>query len=228
MTLVSEIIRQAFRETNVVSIGQDATPPEVSEGLSRLQSLVLSTLGNEVGYIMEDWVIKSPTDITKPSSVPLTLDQTTAYTVTPNSRLVCGLDITTVVKLDPFPQDGQRFSVVDATNSFGGAKLNIDSNGRKFEGTPGITVLGTEGMAKQWLYRADLADWRPIDPLTVEDDMPFPADFDDYFIISLAARLNPRYGQQMSQESGLRLEQQRQQIVARYTQTRLIVPTPAE
>lgn len=221
MTQVSEIIRQALRETNVVSISQDSNPAETTEGLARLQSLVLSTLGNEIGYIMEDWDLKSSTDITKPSAVPLTPSQAAAYTVTPNSRLVVGLTASMSITLDPFPQDGQRFSVVDATNSLDSFALTINPNGRKLDGGVAPLVLSEEGFSKQWLYRADLADWRPIDPLELTDDMPFPPDFDDYFIIMLAMRLNPRYGRELGAESQARLEQQRAQFISRYTQSRL-------
>lgn len=221
MTQVSDIIRQALRETNVVSITQDSNPTETQEGLVRLQALVLSTLGNEVGYIMEDWNIVSATGVTKPSGVPLTAPQAAAWTVPPNARLVCGLTESTTLALDPQPQDGQRFSAVDALKVFASAPLVVDPNGRKIEGEPSPKVVSEENAAYQWLYRADVADWKLIDPLGLEDEFPFPTDFDDYFIISLAMRLNPRYGQSLAPESATRLEQQRQQFIVRYSQTRL-------
>lgn len=221
MTQVAEIIRQALRETNVVSITQDANPNETAEGLARLQALVLSTLGNEVGYIMEDWNILSATAITKPSGVPLTTAQAAAFTVPPNARLVCGLSAAATLVLDPQPQDGQRFSVIDAKNSLDTYNLTINPNGRKIEEQIANLALSTEGLAKQWLYRADIADWKVIAPLITSDEFPFPTDFDDYFIIMLAMRLNPRYGKELSKESGARMEQQRQQFVNRYSQTRL-------
>lgn len=221
MTQVSEIIRQALRETNTVAITQDSNPTETAEGLARLQALVLSTLGNEVGYIMEDWNILSATTITKPSGVPLTTAQAGAWTVPPNARLVCGLGAALTVTLDPLPQDGQRFSAIDAKNTFDTFNLTINPNGRKIEGAVANKVISTEGDATQWLYRADLADWKVIAPLATDDEFPFPTDFDDYFIIMLAMRLSPRYGKELPKESGARLEMQRQQFIARYSQTRL-------
>jgi hypothetical protein len=221
MTQVSEIIRQALRETNVVAITQDSSPSETAEGLARLQALVLSSLGNEVGYIMEDWNIKSASNITKPSGVPLTAAQATAFTVPPNARLVTALTAATAVLLDPQPQDGQRFSVVDAIKGLATYNLTVNPNGRKIEGNTTNKIMSTADAATQWLYRADAADWKVIDPLVTDAEFPFPPDFDDYFIIMLAMRLNPRYGRALSKESGARMEQQRAQFVKRYSQTRL-------
>lgn len=223
MTQVSEIIRQALRETNVVAISQDSNPTETAEGLARLQALVLSTLGNEVGYIMEDWNVKaaSASNVIKPSGVPLNAAQVAAWTVPPNARLVCALTGATTVTLDPQPQDGQRFSVVDAIDGFNTNNLTINPNGRKIDAGTANLVLSTAGDAKQWLYRSDTANWSVIDPLVDTDEFPFPADFDDYFIIMLAMRLNPRYGKQLTKESSARLEQQRAQFIKRYSQTRL-------
>lgn len=228
MTQISEIIRQALRETNVVAITQDSNPTETAEGLARLQALVLSTLGNEVGYIMEDWNVVSAASLTKPSGVPLTAAQAAAFAVPPNARLVCGLTGATTVLLDPQPQDGQRFSVVDADDGFASNNLTINPNGRKIEASTSNLVISTDGTAKQWLYRADSANWSVIDPLETDAEFPFPSDFDDYFIIMLAMRLNPRYGRELTKESAARMEQQRAQFIRRYSQTRLRDPFQGE
>lgn len=221
MTTVADIITAAMRETNVIGVGQTPTVPEAAEGLSRLQALVLSTLGTDVGYIMEDWSIKSATNITKPSGVPLTAAQAAAFTVAPNARLVCGLTAATALLLDPMPQDGQRFSVADAINSFDAFNLTLNPNGRKIGGVIANAVLSTEGLVRQWFYRADIADWKQISPLASGDEFPFPEEFDDFFIVSLAMRLNPRYGKSMTDESKARLTEQKAQINYRYSQTRL-------
>lgn len=226
MTQVVDILTAAFRETNIVAPAQSQNPTETAEALTRLQALVLSSLGNEVGYIMEDWNMTA-TVVTRPSGVPLNAAQFAAYTVRPNSRLIFNLAAPKTILLDPQPQDGQRFSVVDANNAFVTSNLTINPNGRKINGATANLVLSTAGDAKQWLYRSDIGDWVLIDPLTAVSEMPFPADFDDYFVISLAKRINPRYGQSLKQESQDRLVEQRLQFIARYTQSRLrSVPSP--
>jgi hypothetical protein len=226
MTKAADIITDAMRETNLIAITAQPSPGEQAEALRRLQALVLSTLGNDVGYIMEDWNVGSAS-VTRPNGVPLpSIDD---FTVRPNSRLIMTLSQPTTFKLDPLPQDGQRFSVVDANGTFDTNKLTLDPNGRKINGQTGPIVVEQAGVSLQWFYRSDVASWVLIAPLTPETEMPFPEDFDDFFIIGLAFRLNPRHGVALSAESKARLDQQHQQFIERYTQSRLrTIPAPAQ
>lgn len=217
MTQVLDIITQALRETNIIAITANPTPAETAEGLARLQAVILSVLGNEVGYIMEDWDVTA-TSITRPSGYEL--PSLVGFTVQPQSRLIANLAGDLSLNLDPQPQDGQRVSVVDANLTMASNTLTLQGNGRLIEGGTSF-VCNTNGFAKQWLYRSDMASWVPIDPIAVDDDMPFPADFDDFFIIMLAMRINPRYGRELTAESQARLEQQRTQFILRYAQSRL-------
>lgn len=217
MTLVSSIITQALRESNVIALGANPNPGEAAEALDRLQSIVLSVLGNEVGFVLEDWNIVSATSITKPSSFT---QPAAGFTVAPQSRLVCNLSEATSLDLDPLPQDGQRVSVIDIAGNFATRNLTLDGNGRKIEGSA-TKVLSTNGTAQQWVYRADTGNWVTVDPLTDSSEMPFPEEFDDFFIIMLAGRMNPRFGRELSETSVARLAQQRQQMMMRYNQTRL-------
>lgn len=220
MTQVIDIITQALRETNLIAINANPTPSETTEGLDRLQAVILSVLGNECGYIMEDWDLEN-TAVTKPSGY--VIPSLAGYVVAPQSRLIANLTSTLSVSLDPMPQDGQRFSVVDAKNNLASAALTLQGNGRLIEGATS-KVVNTNGFSGQWLYRADKANWVSIEPLATDDEMPFPPDFDDYFIIMLAMRINPRYGRELTAESQARLTQQRTQFVARYLQSRLRDP----
>lgn len=217
MTQVLGIITDALRETNLIAINASPTPSETAEAVDRLQAIILSVVGNEAGYIMEDWNV-SDTTIVRPSGYELA--SLVNFTINPQSRLICNMAGDLTLSLDPLPQDGQRFSVVDAGLNFTTNTLTIQGNGRLIEGAT-TKVLNVNGFSGQWLYRSDKANWVAIDPIDVEAEMPFPADFDDYFIIMLAMRLNPRYGQTLTEESAARLAQQRQQFEARYCQTRL-------
>lgn len=228
MTTVAEILTAAYRENNILARGQSLSETEQSEALPLLQGVILSTLGADLGYIMEDWNIVDDV-FTKPNGVPIPTADISTFTVRPNSRLICNLAGEIVLTLDPQPQDGQRFSVVDAAGSFNVAPLTISPNGRKFQGSDGDTQLNTVDTAKQWLYRSDIADWVVLDTLAVDDEMPFPSDFDDYFTIALAERVNPRHGMVLSDASRARAQQQRMQFVNRYTQSRLrSIPAPPE
>lgn len=215
MTQVSDIITDAFRESNLIAVNTSPTPAETTEGLNRLQAIIQSTLGNEVGYIMEDWNVVSAASISNPSNVPLTAGQLSSYFVKPQSRLICNLSGNATLDLDPLPQDGQRVSVVNV----GANTLTLDGNGRLIAGGTTDTVLTTA--RAEYFYRSDLAEWVEILTFTTSDELPFPADFDDYFITALAMRLNPRYGRPLPPEAAARFDQQRLQIIDRYSQSRV-------
>lgn len=223
MTLVSDIISQSLRESNLIAVGADATPAEAAEALTRLSSIVLSVLGSEIGYVLEDWNVTNATTILRPSGF---VANTASFVIPAQARLIANLSVATALNLDPQPQDGQRVSVVDAANNFATRNFTLNGNGRLIDGATSA-VLATNLSRKQWVYRADQANWISVEPLSADDQMPFPEEFDDYFIIMLAARMNPRYGKPLTQESALRLEQQRNQLFYRYNQSRVRQAAPA-
>ncbi len=325
MTIVSEIVTQSLRESDIISVGANPTPAEATEAQTRLNSLILSVCGNEIGYILEDWNVSNtgtpatgnvtytglPTAaqtltigdevytyraaraipfeitiggdatstgantvtaigldsdlvsganalgvVTLTALVPgvagnsVTLSETASnttvsgahmtggtqteailkpsgfvqdlagYTVLPQSRLICNLVAATSYELDPQPQDGQRVSIIDAANNFATRPFTLVGNGRLIDGATSV-ILNTDFSRRQWVYRSDQSNWISIEPLDADAEMPFPEEFDDYFIIMLAMRLNPRYGRQLTQESAMRLSQQRAQLYYRYNQSRL-------
>src|SRR5690606_3077943 len=126
-----DIIVDALRESNMLALGATPSPAQMTEGVRRLRAVVLSTLGGEVGYNMEDWQLLGPGSILRPSTFPLSSDEAADYTIRPQTRLICNIEEETEVKLDPAPQDGQRFSVVDAAGTFDQFNLILDGNGRR-------------------------------------------------------------------------------------------------
>lgn len=220
MTQVSDLITDAYRESNLIALNSSPSPSEMTEGLNRLQAVINSTLGNDVGYIMNDWKLENTSTIFNPSNIVLSPSQATAYFVKPQSRLIAALSATTTIELDPMPQDGQRFAVVDVLNNFNTNNLTINGNGRRIDGGTSITLVGA-GDRKEFFYRSDLGEWVEITTLLETDQMPFPEDFDDYFITKLAMRVNPRYGRPLTAETQARYLEQQQQIIDRYTQTRI-------
>lgn len=223
MTLVSSIIQQAYRESNIKARVAPITSDESAEALVLLQNIVMSTMGDEVGYKLEDWDVQSASNITEPTGVTLTAPQAAAWIVAPSARLICNLAAPLTLVLDPKPMDGQTFAVIDAAGGFATNNLTLNGNGR----LPISNVLNTNGFSGQWMYRADTATWTAITNFLTTDQFPFPQDFDDYFIISLALRIDPRNGKQLGQSSAARMEQQRLQLVDRYRQSRTASETPA-
>lgn len=227
MTVVSALITQALRETNTIALTGSPSTAEFGECLDRLQSILDSVLGTTLGYIMEDWNVSSATSILKPSGIPVSAAGLAAFTVPPQARLQCYLTAATTLKLDPQPQDGQRFAVIDDAGNFPTYSLTISPNGRKINGLSALT-LNTSG-STQYIYQSDTGNWVPITTLALTDNWPFPRTFDDYFIIMLAMRMNPRYGRALSDESKQRYTQIEEDFIDRYKQTRLraaAVPTP--
>ena len=205
MSLVSDIITAAFRETNLIPVGTVPTTNQITEALGLLNTIVLSSVGNEIGDELRDLNIGGIYDES---------DYTLSY-VPFNARLVLSLTAARTLYLNPEPYPGQRLAVSDAAGNLATYNLVIDGNGRKIEGTATIT-LNTNSDSRQWIYRADISTWTKITSLISSDPMPFPVDFDDYFTTALAIRLNPRFSQQMTQETVEAFKRAKKNIVARF------------
>lgn len=205
MTLASAIIKRAYRETNLIPISVEPSANESTEGLDLLNSLVLSTIGNEAGDELYELQVGG------------TYDQS-AYAseyIPCNARLVLSLTAAKTLKLNPLPHDGERLAVTDALGNLATFNLTLDPNGRKIESATTLT-LNTNGETRQWMYRADTGNWVRLTSLVAGDQLPFPSEFDDYFITMLAMRLNSRHGQSLTQETLAALDRQKSQIRARY------------
>lgn len=209
MTTATDIITAAFRESNLIPLVAAPSTAQFAEALPRLNSLVLSTVGNEAGEELTELNIGGTyTEI-----------QTCAFAVPPNVRLVLNLSGALTLKLDPQPYDGQRLAFADAGLSLSTNNLTLDGNGRTIE-AEATTVLDQAGDNGQWMYRADQADWMRLTDLDLTDDLPFPEEYDDYFIVMLAMRLNPRYGQSIDALSAAAYKRTLSQIRARYRKPR--------
>lgn len=209
MALASEIISRAYRESNLISISRSPTTAEAAEGLSLLNSLVLSTIGNEAGQELAD------------INVGGSYDQSGAVTssIPDNVRLVLNQTAARTLYLDPYPYDGQRVAVADAGANLNTYNLILNGNGRRIE-TAATVTLNTASLSRQWMYRADTGNWVRITDMVAGDTLPFPTEFDDYFITSLALRLNPRNSAAIPEETMAALDRSRAQLQARYRKRR--------
>jgi hypothetical protein len=172
-----------------------------------LNSLVLSCVGNEAG------------DELTPLNFGDTFSQydQSAYCdayVPINSRLMLNLTAADAVDLDPYPYEGQRLAITDMSENLATYNFTISGNGHLIEGASSV-VLSTNGLTKQWMYRAD-AGWVVIEELEAADSMPFPIEFDMYFVIALAIQLNPQYGQSLSAEDTMIYKRGQSQLRSRY------------
>jgi hypothetical protein len=70
------------------------------------------------------------------------------------------------------------------------------------------------------MYRADTGNWVRITELIAADEMPFPIEFDDYFVTRLAMRLNPQHGASITPEAKMALDEVEAKLRARYRKPR--------
>lgn len=236
MTIAADIIQAGFREGNLIPAGKQATTPENVEALAVLNRYVGSIFGYEMGENLRDWPvppnqITAPTPTTFPQSplVGLGIDGNAGPSGADcfqwkrppkNSRLVFG-SVECTVWFPSNPMDGSRMALIQGSGAgdqgADGAVITLDGNGRFIEGQATLTF--TAPVTKRaWLYRADLGQWIACVDLELTDEMPFPADLDDFFICALSMRLAPRYGKVTAAETAKTAIDTMKRLKARYRQ----------
>lgn len=209
MTTVSQIITDAYRQSNLLAIGTLPTVEQQEEGLRYLNRIVKSVFGNEIGEPLHT------VDIPFVEENDDFLDD---LGVNENVRLLCNLSSPSTVKLPMFPQDGTRFAVVDIEENFDVNSLTIDARGRKIEDVRSL-VLDEPGFTGEWIYRDELGEWVKILPLALDDPFPFGEEFDMYFITMVAMSINPAYGIAMNDQSLSLFNRAKSQLRTKYQQT---------
>jgi hypothetical protein len=216
VTLISSIIADAYREANILPLGRAPNANQTAEALRLFNANVRSINGGDAGEGLTDWPLGS-FGVDEPDFTdPRTIDTIQRPTI--NRRLIATNAAAMTVYLPAYPQDGSRMGLMDPFGRLAAFPVTLDANGRTIE-TAATIVLNTNGLFREWFYRADLGQWVRVTNLVETDDMPFPNDVDNFFIIGLALRLNPRYGREMDEQSALVFKSERRQFVARYLQS---------
>lgn len=224
MTLTSEIITDAFRQSNLLAIGVTPTALMQAEALRYLNRIVKSVFGNEVGDPLTAFPLGRD-NISRPSGYPY-WDNAPPFDwyVPKNIRVMLNLTDSINLYLTPAPDDGSRFAAIDASGDLSTFPVTVYGNGSTIENALSI-VLDTDGYNAEWLFRADLGNWQKSSPLILTDTFPFPEEFDFFFIIQLALVMNPTFGVQMDPQTTATWGRARSQLRARYHQT---IPMPSE
>lgn len=224
MTLVSEIISDAFRQSNITAVGASPTTAQQTEALRHLNRLVKSVSGAEAGEPLQNFPI-GRTNISKPAGYPWYDNLPDGDWFAPkNIRAMLNLSEAVTIYLHPAPDDGSRFGVVDIAGNLATYNVTINGNGNNIETTSSIT-LNTNDTNTEWMYRADTGNWVKYSNLISSDTFPYPIEFDDFFITMLAIRLNPAYGASLDPQSDAVLSRTSRQLKARYKQVK---PTRSE
>lgn len=216
MTLISSIITDAFREANIIPLSASPTTEQTTEALRLLNAGFSAVYGGQAGEALSDWPLGNYGRENSAYDLPLTVIQIQHPPI--NRRLIAVNEAAITVYLPVHPQDGARVAIIDPYGRLTTYPVTLDGNGRTIAGSPTIT-LNTNGLSREWFYRADLGQWVQLTSKLSTDEMPFPADFDTYWTISLAMRLNPRYGRTMDEQSALVYRTESQKFVARYLQS---------
>ena len=215
MTLVSQIIIDAFRQSNLLALTASPTASQASEALRYLNRIVKSTIGNEAGDNLSSFPIGKNT-YNRPAGYPWWDEEPDGQWFVPaDTRLMVNTVRPFTVYLNPDPDDGCRLAVTAASTNLVTNPLTINGNGRLVDGQANLVLTSNA----EFFYRADTASWMRYTPLTSSDTFPFPEEFDDYFITMLAMRLNPSYGASLAPESQEVFRRSKTQLRARYTQT---------
>ena len=218
MTLVSEIITDAYRQGNLIAIGVAPTTLQESEGLRYLNRIVKGVFGMEVGDRLTAFPIGTNNRTNPPgypwwgSGVP-----DSSWFVPKNTRLALNLSSAVDVYLHPDPNNGTRFAYSDQSNNLATNNLTIHGNGAMIDGATSVTV-STNGADAEYFYRQDLGEWKKYATLSLFDTFPFPEELDDFFILSLAFRLNPAYERQFDEQSLVHYRRQKTMINTMYRQ----------
>lgn len=217
MTTVSQIISDSLREAGIIEIGEDPSAEQSVEGVRRLNVVIRSLFGNELGDPLTtiNYGAEGLNNVFAQNE-NMSDDVDDIY-VPANYRLILNIGNETTLYLPPNPNDGARFALVDNGNNLSTYNVIVNGNGRQVEAADSVTV-DTDGLNREWFYRADTGNWVRVTDLTEFDDVPFPLEFDDMLITLLALRLNPRHGAQTSDEMIETLKRIRRIFRARYKQ----------
>jgi hypothetical protein len=216
-TKAGEIIVQAFRDGNFLT-ERDSTAEDMLEALPRLNSMIFSLLGLELGEQYRDW----PVPFFRTSSVasryplgPLAHDLTPDQWTNPpvNVRIMASITAPATVYFPNNPSDGARMAYADAGAT---ALLTFDGNGRLIQGQP--TIQGVGG-SRRWLYRADDANWVCLEKLGMDDRMPLPPEFDELFINGLIIKLSTRFKTTVSDDVRMGYADMLSRLKKRYKQS---------
>lgn len=221
MTPVSDILTQALRESNIVALGSAPTTAQSTEAFDRLKSLVAGVYGDDVGERLQDWLVGNA-GVHWPYMRGWN-ELRWKYPIS-NSRIILDHQSPQTLYLPLEPDNGARLQIIDLGGALATYNVTLEANGRLIEGVRTL-VLSTNNLNRTWIFDADTSNWAVLDYIAADGEMPFPLEFDDYFIIKLAARLNPRYGRSLSDLSLGRLSEMQQMLESTYRQKRAM-PAP--
>jgi hypothetical protein len=245
MTTAQSIIIDGYRENNLIPVGSSPTTDEFTESLRKLNRYIDGVYGHELGEQLYDWTVPAPQRTAPVSAnypqLPYPLDAqgglTTApfqadpslliYTFPPKNSRIVWAPITGKIYFPEAPEAGTRMGFVQSSGaaiagSGAGQILTIDGNGRTIEGA-NTKTLTAPATPRKWFYRDDLADWVLMADLALSDPLPFPAEYDDFWISALSISNSPSYGKVVNVATADKFKAMLTKIKTRYRQSQVTV-----
>ena len=199
MATVGELVTQAYRQENLVAVGQTPTTAQMTEGVARFNSIWRSLFGRKFGEKLLLWPVPPNPTVSEARDWPLLpRDISVPADAWPypqqNSMLQVAIDGATTIYLKQMPSDGARMGLVNIGTSFATNPLTINGNGFLIDGAASLTLSAALTAPLFWFFRQDLGDWRRVTTLVAADNSPLPDDFDDFWRCAVAMALCPMYG----------------------------------
>lgn len=251
-TLNTSILNDAYREGNIIPIGVAPSTNQLAEGLLILSRLVRGILGYKMGENLQDWYVPQPQRTALVAGnwpqFPGEYDYFSLYGTSlsqsvfpypPNNRRIVYGGTAQTVYFPEKPNAGGQMSLIQASGAGDGGQtgdiLTLNGNGRTIQGANTQTFSFNSGAGNtpfapvRWFFRDDLSDWVLIaDPTdgngsASTDFIPYPEEFDDFFICAASKRLAARYNKVVSKETIERALEMESAFLARYRQPTVTV-----
>lgn len=230
MATVGEIVRQAYRQENIIAIGQTVgsgsyTAAQETEGVELFESAWKALLGSKIGENLLNWPAPPRPTLTTDYNFPLY--PTPNNNILPNdvwpypqqnTRLITNLQGPTTIYLKQNPNDGARMGLQNIGASFAVNPLTLDGNGMLIEGGASLILNVGTSTPLLWFFRADLGEWKRVETLVAASESPLPSEFDDFFRCTVAMALCPRYGKSPQQMTITTAQEGRAKAIGRYMQ----------
>lgn len=244
MTLAVDIIKAAYREGNLVALGVTPSTAQMQEALNRLNRLTKGILGFKMGENITDWPVPVPQ---RTAPVAANFPQfpgpggwaggSAIYPYPPNNKRIVWGGVTITVYMPEKPNPGSQIGLLQGSGAGDsgttGAVLTLNGNGRTIQGADTQTFTFNSAIGNTpfkpvtWFYRDDLGDWVLITNMTLgdgtgatagTDSLPYPDEFDDFFICALSKRLAPAYNKIVARETIQTALDAEANFLARYRQ----------
>jgi len=199
MATVGDLVRAAYRQENLVAVGQPLSTAQLAEGVSRFNSIWQGLFGRKFGEKLLLWPVPPNPTVNEARDWPLlprnaNIPNGAWPYPQQNSMLQVAVDGATTIYLKQLPSDGARMGLVNIGTSFATNPLTIDGNGFLIDGATSLTLSAALTGPLFWFFRQDLGDWRRVTTLTDASESPLPSDFDDFWRCAVAMALCPMYG----------------------------------